>query len=130
MSFQKGYGGGITVLRPANNLSLCVGSWGLSRKVEIEKKSNAGTRGIKIPTAGEIDYSGTIELPFDDEQTLEDADLIEGDYARLKLKIGGSTLHLYITVMIATVAYKVDNAAGPVMLSVTWEGAGPLTGPR
>ncbi len=130
MSLVIGYGGSVTWVRLGGNVTLCIGVWTFTRKVEIEKKAHAGSGGVKVPIVGDRDYSGTIELPFDDGFLLERNGFYEGVGVRLRLKIGASTKIFDLLAVVESLVYKVDNGSGAVMISVAWQGASLPLGPK
>ena len=131
MSFVRGYGGSATWIKPVGgSVTLCVGLWTLVRKCDIDKRSHAGTGGLKVPIVGDREHSGTIELPFDDEEILEPQGLVEGATIRIRLKIGSSTKHYETYATVESISYKVDNASGAVWQVLAWQGASALLGPK
>lgn len=131
MAFVSGFGAAVILKRPTGNHEFCTAGWTMTETTESTKRSHAGTGGVKYSVPGDVEYSGTFDLPFDDETTLEQLGFVAGTYATLRMKLGGASKYYEIVALVKSRQIKAANdPIGAVMWSVTWEGAGPLVGPK
>lgn len=131
MAFVSGYGAAVILKRPTGNHEFCTAGWTMTEQTESTKRSHAGTGGIKYSVAGDVEYTGTFDLPFDDETFTEQLGVVSGAYVTLRMKIGAAAKYYEIYALVKSRQLKAANdPIGAVMLSVTWEGAGPLVGPK
>ncbi len=109
-SFVVGYGGKVTKVG-SPNVDLCVSKWAFTDKVEVSTLSLSCGR-FNLPGVPSVE--GTIELPFDEDNTPEDAGVVPGVVVTVRFYVGTSGLYYDGTVLINQRQMTNDNGQGQV----------------
>lgn len=126
--FWSGIGGDVS-FTPSGGVEMTVAnkSWAKNKKNKLNDITNAGSGGNEQYISGVNAQDGSFEVFWDSTLPPETNGLKEGNTGVLVENFGNSGHSYSQSVIIESIAPKVDAQQGAIMYTVAYKGNGPVT---